>query len=65
MKNVERVARRFNTLYADAGIHATVDTLESYDGYYKIYVDDNGFTTMYAFTDAQDFADWAFNVVFD
>lgn len=66
MKTMERLVKRFNRLYEQWYYVAKLDKVESYAGYYVIYITDPiGITNRYTFTTCDDFRSWMNGIVMD
>lgn len=63
MKTMMNLCKFFHKLHN--GFSAELDTIESYDGYYVVYITDEEFelSTRYVFESAEEFIHWANNVV--
>lgn len=63
MKSFEKLIKKFNKMNPD--YTAELDKIDSYKGYYKVYISDNTDTATYYFTSCRDFTSWMNGVVLE
>ena len=66
MKTMEKLCKRFERLHP--GYEASLDTCESYPGFYRVYIDNaetGSLCHVYTFRTCADFRDWTDGVVLD
>ncbi len=65
MKTMEELCRRFSKLHP--GYEAYLDKLQTYPGYYRVYIydSDSKLGTWYSFASGKEFKEWSDGVVLE